>query len=242
MRAASTAMRDSVAVSGLVPNVSRVIGPLTCGDSMPILVFPPTKRKEVIQCLSPSAVTSLGSPARLLSLASGRPSPGPASYEGWDATGAIPSRLFVLGAAIPRCAIAHRRFALARALSDKRYALAPGMTRPEGRLPDGQISALRRQTDLPLSSASRKNISVLQKQKSVLYSHRPVPLEGRFAIVTSAGRDAVDADGALRRGRLRRTEKACGPDTPTLVSSLREVAQATVAKKPGAPGRARSNP
>jgi hypothetical protein len=39
-----------------------------------------------------------------------------------------------------------------------------------------------------------------------------------------------------------RTAKACGPGTPTLVSSLREVAQATVAKKPGAPGRARSNP
>jgi hypothetical protein len=61
-------------------------------------------------------------------------------------------------------------------------------------------------------------------------------------IVANAGRDAVDANGALRRGRRMRTAKACGPDTPTLVSSLREVAQATVAKKPGAPGRARSNP
>src|ERR1700688_3436428 len=29
---------------------------------------------------------------------------------------------------------------------------------------------------------------------------RPVPLEGRFAIVTSAGRDAVDADGASDEG------------------------------------------
>ena len=38
-------------------------------------------------------------------------------------------------------------------------------------------------------------------------------------IVANAGRDAVDADGALRRGHLKRTEKACGPDTPTLVSS-----------------------
>jgi hypothetical protein len=62
------------------------------------------QRKEVIQCLSPSAVTSLGSPARLLSLASGRLSPGPASYKGWDATGAIPSRLFVSGTVIAwRC-------------------------------------------------------------------------------------------------------------------------------------------
>ena len=31
---------------------------------------------------------------------------------------------------IPRCAIAHLRFALTRALSDKRYALARGMTTP----------------------------------------------------------------------------------------------------------------
>src|SRR5258708_32452877 len=40
-------------------------GALTAADSMPILRFPPTQRKEVIQCLLPSAVTSLGSPARL---------------------------------------------------------------------------------------------------------------------------------------------------------------------------------
>ena len=29
---------------------------------------------------------------------------------------------------------------------------------------------------------------------------RPVPLEGRFAIVTDAGRDAVDADAPLTNG------------------------------------------
>ena len=29
---------------------------------------------------------------------------------------------------------------------------------------------------------------------------RPVPLEGRFAIVTDAGRDAVDADALLTNG------------------------------------------
>ena len=30
-----------------------------------------------------------------------------------------------------------------------------------------------------------------------LYDCHPVPKEGRFAIVTNAGRDAVDADGAF---------------------------------------------
>ena len=39
-----------------------------------------------------------------------------------------------------------------------------------------------------------------------------------------------------------RTAKSCGPDTPTLVSSLRIYPQATVANKPGSPGRARRKP
>jgi hypothetical protein len=36
--------------------------------------------------------------------------------------------------------------------------------------------------------------------KSVVDFRRPVPLEGRFAIVTNAGRDAVDADNASDEG------------------------------------------
>ena len=47
-----------------------------------------------------------------------------------------------------------------------------------------------------------------------------------------------------RRTMSMRTVKSRGPDTPTLVSRLRRrsrVAQATVAKKPGAPGRTRSS-
>jgi hypothetical protein len=47
----------------------------------------------------------------------------------------------------------------------------------------------------------------------------PPRFEGRFAIVTDVGRDAVDASGAKDEGAFLRTEKACGPDTPTLVSS-----------------------
>ena len=63
-----------------------------------------------------------------------------------------------------------------------------------------------------------------------------------MANVTNAGQDALDASGAQDESAFLRTEKSCGPDTPTLVSSRREVAQVTVAKKPGAPGRARYNP
>src|SRR5260370_1523503 len=44
-----------------------------------------------------------------------------------------------------------------------------------------------------LSSPVCKNISVPAYPKSNLYRSRPTPLEGRIAIVTDAGRDAVDA-------------------------------------------------
>ena len=51
-----------------------------------------------------------------------------------------------------------------------------------------------------LSSLSCKNILLFRIPKSVIHFRRLVPLEGRFAIVTSAGRDAVDADGASDEG------------------------------------------
>jgi hypothetical protein len=49
------------------------------------------------------------------------------------------------------------------------------------------------------------------------------PLEGRIAIVTDAGLDAMDAGCASDEGALLRMAKACGPDTSVLVSSSREV-------------------
>jgi hypothetical protein len=61
-------------------------------------------------------------------------------------------------------------------------------------LPDGQISS---RFDYPLSSPFRKNILIFRRRKSVYIRFRPVPLEGRLAIVTDAGRDAVDAAAFL---------------------------------------------
>jgi hypothetical protein len=72
--------------------------------------------------------------------------------------------------------------------------------------------------------------------------HRLVPLEGRLAIVTNAGRDAVDAGGASdegascgRRSRVvltpRRWRQVCG----------RQLSQATVANKPGHRGERGGN-
>jgi hypothetical protein len=62
--------------------------------------------------------------------------------------------------------------------------------------------------DFPKSSLDRKNISVFPKPDPLYIHRRLVPLEGRIAIVTDAGRDAVDAGGAndegAKRGRRRR--------------------------------------
>jgi hypothetical protein len=46
-------------------------------------------------------------------------------------------------------------------------------------------------------------------------------MEGRIAIVTDAGLDAMDGGGADDESACSRTAKTCGPDTPTLVSSWR---------------------
>jgi hypothetical protein len=70
------------------------------------------------------------------------------------------------------------------------------------------------------------------ESKSVVKLPPSRPTEGRLAIVTDAGRDAVDAGGAKDESADLRTAKACGPDAPTLVSSLRDEAQTTVTRKP----------
>jgi hypothetical protein len=49
--------------------------------------------------------------------------------------------------------------------------------------------------DLAVQPLLKKD-SGFPKRQITLKPLRPVPLEGRIAIVTDAGRDAVDADGA----------------------------------------------
>ena len=46
-------------------------------------------------------------------------------------------------------------------------------------------------------------ISLDGRVEADLLIRRPVPTEGRLAIVTNAGRDAVDADGAFDEWRYR---------------------------------------
>jgi hypothetical protein len=103
---------------------------------------------------------------------------------------------------------------------------------PADYLPDGQISHLAVQPRLQKYSASPP--TQINSRTFAIPSHT----EGRIAIVTDAGRDAVDAaaSGARSaRGRmmLMRTAKSCGPDAPTLASSRRSYLLTTVATKPG---------
>jgi hypothetical protein len=69
--------------------------------------------------------------------------------------------------------------------------------------------------------------------KSKAKSAHPVPHEGRIAIVTDAGWDAVDAGGASDEGAGLRTAKSCGPDASTLAFKLVVATPlATVTTKP----------
>ncbi len=84
----------------------------------------------------------------------------------------------------------------------------------------------------PVQARSQKYFCFSETQITPISSPSR-PEEGRCAIVTNAGRDAVDAEGVARRARLKRTEKSCGPDAPTLASSSWKTnPRATVAKSP----------
>src|ERR1700722_551010 len=78
-------------------------------------------------------------------------------------------------------------------------------------------------------------------------------IEGRFAIVTSVRRDAVDAEGASDESAGSRTAKSCGPDASTLASSFAgrrcqpfgsdtPDSRSDGGKRARSPGRARSKP
>jgi hypothetical protein len=64
----------------------------------------------------------------------------------------------------------------------------------QGNLPDGQISKKA------VQSLLQKYFAFPVGQIISTSSPRPAPLEGRLAIVTDAGRDAVDADAPITNG------------------------------------------
>ena len=67
----------------------------------------------------------------------------------------------------------------------------------EGRT--GEVRLLAAKSDLPVQSPSQKYFHSLLTQITCISLAVPSHTEGRFAIVTDAGRDAVDAGGALTK-------------------------------------------
>jgi hypothetical protein len=82
-----------------------------------------------------------------------------------------------------------------------------------------------------VSRPSVKNILLYRRHHQVHNPFRPVPTEGRFAIVTirrvQDAMDAVASGGLIPAGRKRsqRTAKSCGPGAATVASSWREVSR-----------------
>src|SRR5450631_63655 len=99
-----------------------------------------------------------------------------------------------------------------------------------------------RSCDTPSHPSPIIRILAQPRRANHLYKFAPSrPTRGALAIVTNAGRDAVDAaafcarwdcragrktcERSTARGRemLLRTAKSCGPDAPTLASSFAEL-------------------
>jgi hypothetical protein len=94
-----------------------------------------------------------------------------------------------------------------------------------------------------VSSPHRKRFCFAANPNQIYKLRRPVPLQGRIAIVTNAGRDAVDVGGASDEGAFLRTAKSCGPDASTLAfKSMEEISTGDGDNKARSPGRARRKP
>jgi hypothetical protein len=67
-------------------------------------------------------------------------------------------------------------------------------------LPDGQITRLFERGDFAFVQPCLQKYFYSPQGKSLLHPMPSRPSEGRFAIVTNVGRDAVDADALLTNG------------------------------------------
>jgi hypothetical protein len=93
-----------------------------------------------------------------------------------------------------------------------------GVPRPTGKIRFGKTEVICRSVKSLLKKRFLLSLTPNQLQTTVILSRH----EGRFADVSNAGRDAVDAGGFLDEESCLRTAKPWGPGTPTLVSSLRD--------------------
>jgi hypothetical protein len=95
---------------------------------------------------------------------------------------------------------------------------------------------------LNLSSPVRKNIPLRRLVETALLIRPSRPTEGRFAIVTDAGRDAVDADVLTTNGTEADGEVVWSwrPDAGVKFRGI--LSRGDGGKKARSPGRARRKP
>jgi hypothetical protein len=122
---------------------------------------------------------------------------------------------------VAECRVAHSGFCYSRMSPNDPTGKSPGNLRT------------------PLSSPFRKNILIFRRNKSVhiaaVPSHRGAARDRHERGTGCGGRRRC-----WRREYLMRTAKSCGPDAPTLASSLRSYPRNDGGKKARSPGRARS--
>ena len=82
----------------------------------------------------------------------------------------------------------------------------------------------------------RKKFSDFQKSQISLYPRPSTPLEGRIAIVTDAGLDAMDAAALLTNSANADGKDVWSWRPDAGVKFVRHVSQAMVARKPGHQG------
>ena len=87
-----------------------------------------------------------------------------------------------------------------------------------------------------------QKLRLTAKRERAYFHFIPFLAKGRFAIVTNAGRAAVDAEGAFDVGARRVRKKRVVLMPQAGIKPVEEIPPATVTNLAGGPGRARHNP
>jgi hypothetical protein len=109
-----------------------------------------------------------------------------------------------------------------RSAGHRCQAVRTGLRGSAGVLRENAVLLKRINVIWVVQSPSQKYSRSLPTQITCISLAIPAHTEGRFAIVTDVGLGCDGRGRRQRRGRYLRTAKSCGPDAPTLASSVAE--------------------
>jgi hypothetical protein len=107
-------------------------------------------------------------------------------------------------------------------LSWRAPEVAPDLCHRDKSIRRANHNSEKQKLTFDLSSPFCKNILLFRNGKILYNGCHPDPTRGRFANVSNVGQVAVDVGGSFDDWSGLRTAKPWGPDTPTLVTSLRD--------------------